>query len=179
MTAVRAFRFLVAGIICVAWGATASHAAAVDAAALRTTLVLADEPADAVTPIAARAAIEGKPKRMVIAGRIAAKGIDPFVKGKASFAMQQVAKDAHAAQPGHNADDCPFCKKRLANAPMVAVQFVGQDGKELPIDARDLFGLQPGQEVVVRGLASFNPKLALPIIQLTADGIYIKPLAKP
>jgi hypothetical protein len=57
---------------------------------------------------------------------------------------------------------------------LVAVQFVDEDGKEIPHDARELFGVAKGQEVVVKGMATFNPKLALPIIQLQADGIYIR-----
>jgi hypothetical protein len=57
---------------------------------------------------------------------------------------------------------------------MVAVQFIGADKNELPIDARDLFGVENNAVVVIRGTASFNPKLALPIIQLKANGIYIR-----
>ncbi len=149
------------------------EAAAVDVEAVRKSLVLADEPAGAITPTAAKAKLTKSPQKMVIAGRIAGKGIDPFVKGKASFAMLQLPDD-HAKKPGHNADDCPFCKKRLAKAPMVAVQFVGTDGQELPIDARELLGVKQEAEVVVVGTASFNPKLALPIIQLKGEGIYIR-----
>jgi len=149
------------------------EAAAVDVEAVRKSLSLAQEPAGAVTPTAAKAKLAKSPQKLVIAGRIAGKGIDPFVKGKASFAMLQLPDD-HAKKPGHNADDCPFCKKRLAKAPMVAVQFVGPDGQELPIDARELFGVKQGAEVVVVGTASFNPKLALPIIQLKGEGIYIR-----
>ena len=150
------------------------NAASIDIDNVRTSLMLKNEPAGAMTPTAAKAAVAKAPKQLVIAGRIAgSKGMDPFVKGKASFAMLQLPDD-HGSQPGHNADDCPFCKKRLANAPMVAVQFVGADNKELPIDARDLFGVKDGEEVVIRGIASFNAKLALPIIQLQADGIYIR-----
>ena len=149
-------------------------AASIDVDNVRSSLMLKSEPAGAMTPTAAKAAVAKAPKQLVIAGRIAgSKGMDPFVKGKASFAMLQLPDD-HASQPGHNADDCPFCKKRLAKAPMVAVQFVGSDNKELPIDARDLFGVKDGEEVVIRGVASFNAKLALPIIQLQADGIYIR-----
>jgi hypothetical protein len=151
----------------------AALAAAVDVDATRKSLVLPAEPAGALTPTAAKAKLAKSPQKLVIAGRIAGKGIDPFVKGKASFAMLQLPDD-HAKKPGHNADDCPFCKKRLAKAPMVAVQFVGADGKELPIDARELFGVKQGAEVVVTGTASFNPKLALPIIQLKGEGIYIR-----
>ena len=149
-------------------------AASIDVREVRANLLLEKEPVGAVTPTAAKASVAKGPKQLAIAGRIAgSKGMDPFVKGKASFAMLQLPDD-HASQPGHNADDCPFCKKRLANAPMVAVRFVGADNNELPVDARDLFGVKSGDSVVIRGIASFNPKLALPIIQLQADGIYIR-----
>ncbi len=148
-------------------------AATIDIEKTRTTLVLEKEPAGALTPTAAKAAIAKGPKEIVIAGRIAANGMDPFVKGKASFAMLQLPDD-HGSQPGHNPDDCPFCKKKLAKAPMVAVQFIGADKNELPIDARELFGVENNAVVVIRGTASFNPKLALPIIQLKANGIYIR-----
>lgn len=151
----------------------AALAAAVDVDATRKSLVLPAEPAGALTPTAAKARLTKSPQKLVIIGQIAGKGIDPFVKGKASFAMLQLPDD-HAKKPGHNADDCPFCKKRLAQAPMVAVQFVGPDGKDLAIDARELFGVKQGAEVVVTGTASFNPKLALPIIQLQGEGIYIR-----
>ena len=168
----RRFFGIVAVVLTLAGGGTLT-AAAVDVEAARENLILAAEPPGAVTPTAARKALTKSPQKLVIAGRIAGKGIDPFVKGKASFAMLQLPDD-HAAKPGHNPDDCPFCKKRLAKAPMVAVQFVGSDGRELPIDARDLFGVKQGAEVVVTGTASFNPKLALPIIQLRGEGIFIR-----
>ena len=148
-------------------------AASIDIDKTRTTLLLEQEPEGALTPTAAKAAIAKGPKELVIAGRIAANGMDPFVKGKASFAMLQLPDD-HGSQPGHNPDDCPFCKKKLAKAPMVAVQFVGVDENELPIDARELFGVENNAVVVIRGTASFNSKLALPIIQLKANGIYIR-----
>ena len=166
------FRLLViAGVLAVTSGPAWS--AAVDLDATRKALVLAAEPEGALTPAAAKAKLSKSPQKLVIVGQIAGKGIDPFVKGKASFAMLQLPDD-HAKKPGHNADDCPFCKKRLAKAPMVAVQFVGADGKELAIDARELFGVKQGAEVVITGTASFNPKLALPIIQLKGDGIFIR-----
>jgi hypothetical protein len=57
------------------------------------------------------------------------------------------------------------------------VQFVGADGKELPIDARTLFGLREGQDVVIRGTGVFDPKLGIPVIQITADGIHVRPAA--
>ena len=153
--------------------------AQVDAAALKSKLVMPDEPVDPLTPTAARETLSAKeapkgPQQLVIAGRIGAKGMEPFLENKASFVLQEIPADDHAGKAGHDADNCPFCKKRSANAPMVAVQFVGGDGKPLPIDARKLFGVQKGQEVVVSGKAVFDPKLAIPVIQLTADAIHVR-----
>ena len=111
----------------------------------------------------------------MVVGRIGAKGMDPFLQGKASFSLLEIPADDHAEKPGHNADDCPFCKKRQANATMAAVQFVGADGKVIPADARKLFGVEKGQDVVVRGTGVFDSKLGIPVIQVTADGIYVRP----
>jgi hypothetical protein len=58
------------------------------------------------------------------------------------------------------------------------VQFLGADGKPIPVDARKLFGVQKGQDVVIRGTGVFNPKLGVPIIQVNADGIFIRAKAK-
>lgn len=154
-----------------------------DAASLRAKLVMADEPVDPLTPTAAKETLAAKdapkgPQKLVVAGRIGAKGMEPFLENKASFVLQEIPADDHAGKAGHDADNCPFCKKRSANAPMVAVQFVGADGKVLPVDARKLFGVQKGQEVVVAGTAVFDPKLAIPVIQLTADSIHVRKPAK-
>jgi len=147
----------------------------VDVAAARTTLVLAEEPAAAVSLAAARQKLGTTPQPIVVEGRIGAKGMEPFLQGKASFSLLEIPADDHAEKPGHNADDCPFCKKRQANATMAAVQFLGADGKPIPVDARQLFGVEKGQDVVVRGTAVFDPALGIPVIQLTADGIYLRP----
>jgi hypothetical protein len=100
--------------------------------------------------------------------------MEPFLEGKASFVLVEIPADDHAAKPGHDSDNCPFCKKKQANSPMVAVQFLGPDAKVIPIDSRKLFGIAKGSDVVVKGTAVFDPKLALPIIQLTADGIFVR-----
>lgn len=152
--------------------------AEVDVAALRKGLVLDAEPAGAVTLTAAKSQLTTTPKPVVIAGRIGGRGVEAFVKDKASFSLLEIPADDHAKKPGHNPADCPFCKKRLANSPIAAVQFVGADGKELPVDARTLFGVKEGQDVVVRGTAIFDPKLGIPVLQVTADGIHVRPAGK-
>jgi hypothetical protein len=152
--------------------------AEVDVANVRESLVLAEEPAGAVTLAAAKGKLTTTPQPVVIAGRIGAKGIDPFLADKASFSLLEIPTDDHAAKPGHKPDDCPFCKKRAANSPVAAVRFLGGDGKEIPMDARKLFGIQAGQDVVIRGSGVFDPKLGVPILQITADGIHVRKPAK-
>lgn len=152
--------------------------AEVDVAKVRESLVLAEEPAGAVTLAAAKGKLSTTPQPVVIAGRIGAKGIDPFLADKASFSLLEIPTDDHAAKPGHKPDDCPFCKKRAANSPVAAVRFLGGDGKEIPVDARKLFGIQAGQDVVIRGSGVFDPKLGVPILQITADGIHVRKPAK-
>jgi len=150
----------------------------IDPAAVRGQLLLPQEPAGAVTPTAAKEKLTKEPQPIVLAGRIGARGMEPFLDNKASFVLVEIPADDHAKKPGHNADDCPFCKKKQAGTPMTAVQFLGADGKVIPVDSRKLFGIQKGSDVVVSGRAVFDPKLAIPIIQLTADGIFVRPPAK-
>jgi len=163
----------------VATGAVwATVRAEIDPVAVRQSLVLPAEPAGAVSLADARGTLGLQPKSVVVVGRIGGKGVEPFLDGKASFSLLEIPADDHAEKPGHNADDCPFCKKRQANATMAAVQFLGADGKPIPVDARKLFGVDKGNDVVIRGTGVFDAKLGVPIIQVTADGIFVRPPAK-
>lgn len=171
----RAITPLMTLLTLVVVGAAATQAwADVDTAELRGKLLLAEEPAGAVSLAAAKTKLTTKPQPVVIVGRIGAKGIDPFIAGKASFSLLEIPADDHARKPGHNPDECPFCKKRIANSPIAAVRFLGADGKELPVDARELFGVKAGQDVVIRGTAVFDPKLQVQVLQVTADGIFVR-----
>jgi hypothetical protein len=165
------------GLLLASGGAVVS-AAAPDVAAVRTQLLLDAEPAGALSLAAAKEKLTTKPQPVVIAGRIGAKGIDPFLEGKASFSLVEIPADDHASKPGHDADDCPFCKKRNAKSPLAAVQFLGADGKPIPLDARKLFGVAKGSDVVIRGTAIFDPNLGIPVLQVTADGIHVRKPAK-
>lgn len=159
---------------CVVWAVIPPVRADVDVAAERGRLLLAEEPAGALSLTAAKAKLTTEPRPIVVVGRIGAKGIDPFLAGKASFSLLEIPADDHAAKPGHDPDECPFCKKRAANAPIAAVRFLAPDGKEIPVDARELFGIKAGQDVVVRGTGVFDAKLGVAIIQVTADGIHVR-----
>ncbi len=157
---------------------TGAARADVDVNALTQSLVLQEEPAGAIPLAQAKAKLGLKPQEIVVAGRIGGKGTDPFLKGKASFSLLEIPADDHAKKPGHDADNCPFCKKRQANATMAAVQFLGEDGKPIPVDARKLFGVETGRDVVIRGKGVFDAKLGVPIIQVNADGIFVREQAQ-
>jgi bifunctional DNA-binding transcriptional regulator/antitoxin component of YhaV-PrlF toxin-antitoxin module len=165
-------------LVAAAWMTGVMAVADIDVHAVKQSLVLAEEPAGAVSLAKARATLGLKPKEIVVVGRIGGKGADPFLEGKASFSLLEIPADDHAKKPGHDADSCPFCKKRQANATMAAVQFLGEDGKPIPVDARKLLGIETGRDVVIRGQGIFDAKLGVPIIQVNADGIFIREQAE-
>lgn len=150
---------------------------AMTAVGARERFVLPQEPAGATSIADAKASLEKAPdvaRPVLVVGQIGAREHDPFLEGKASFIMIDIVDDGHAKKPGHDADNCPFCKKRRAKLPLAAVEFVDESGKVVPIDSRELFGLQKGREVVVRGTATYNTKLPVPVLQVTADGIHVR-----
>jgi hypothetical protein len=164
----------VAMVVLVSVGTERACLADVDVAAVRGSVLLAEEPAGAVSIADAKAKLTPTPQPIVVAGRIGGRGTSPFGKNEASFSMLEIPTDDHAAKPGHKPDDCPFCKKRAANSPIAAVSFAGGDGKVMPVDAQKLLGVAEGQDVVVRGQGFFDPKLGIPVIQINADGLFIR-----
>jgi len=171
----RGFRIVtLAAVVLVAAAVAGVASAEIDVAAIRGGLLLAEEPAGAVSIADAKAKLGPTPQPVVVAGRIGGRGTSPFGKDEASFSMLEIPTDDHAAKPGHKPDDCPFCMKRAASSPLAAVSFSGADGKVIPLDAQKLLGVAEGQDVVVRGTGFFDPKLGIPVIQVRADGLYIR-----
>jgi len=169
------FRHAVVAGIALMVGVVARDAMAeIDMAAIRGSVILAEEPAGALSIADAKAKLTATPQPVVVAGRIGGRGTSPFGKDEATFSMLEIPTDDHAAKPGHKPDDCPFCKKRAANSPIAAVSFAGGDGKVIPLDAQKLLGVAEGQDVVVRGSGFFDPKLGIPVIQINADGLYVR-----
>jgi len=167
-------RAVVTGLALVVGVVATAAMAEIDKAAIRGSVVLAEEPTGAVSIADAKAKLTTTPQAVVVAGRIGGRGTSPFGKNEATFSMLEIPTDDHAAKPGHKPDDCPFCKKRAANSPIAAVSFAGADGKVIPLDAQKLFGVAEGQDVVVRGSGFFDPKLGIPVIQINADGLYVR-----
>ena len=167
-------RTVVTGLALLVGVVATAAMAEIDMAAIRGSVVLAEEPTGAVSIADAKAKLTTTPQAVVVAGRIGGRGTSPFGKNEATFSMLEIPTDDHAAKPGHKPDDCPFCKKRAANSPIAAVSFAGVDGKVLQIDAQKLLGVAEGQDVVVRGNGFFDPKLGIPVIQINADGLYVR-----
>lgn len=88
------------------------------------------------------------PEELILIGRINAGDLEPWDAGKASFVLGEAPEEGHGA--GHDPDKCPFCRRKIANAPTAIVEF-RDDGGVIPHDSRKLFGLQKNDIVTLRG----------------------------
>ena len=138
---------------------------------LREKSVLRAEPTAPTTITDAKARLSENPN-VEFVGRIAADESAAFTPGKATFVVTEILPGESGHGGKHHADNCPFCKRKAAEAPRAAVQFVDAQGEALAVDARKLFGIGAGDTVVVRGSGQLVKKLELFIV--TADGVYLR-----
>jgi hypothetical protein len=106
---------------------------------------------------------------VVVVGRIFAGDMEPWDTGKASFLIAELPDEGHGE--GHDADNCPFCKRKAAKAPTAIVQFVDATGQVIPIDARKLFGVDKKDVVVIRGQAAPGELTAMVV---TATDMHVR-----
>ena len=139
--------------------------------ATRSRLLLEEAPNDAMSIAEARSAISENPNIAVIA-RIIPDEHEAFVPGQTAFVVTEVLSEDDGHGGKQHADNCPFCKRKAAEAPRAAVQFVDESGSPLRADARELFGIASGDEVVIRGKGELLAELNM--FQVTADGIYLR-----
>jgi len=140
--------------------------------AQRSKLVLDAEPQGAVSITDARKSLKDE-REIVLIGKVGAGDSTPFEQGKTAFLISDGGTQAEGHDhnaPGHDAENCPFCKRRKKLS-MAMVQFVDGEGHVLPIDARELLGVKENQVVVVKGLAKLND---LDVMVVTADGIHLR-----
>ncbi|GAA5508848.1 hypothetical protein [Novipirellula caenicola] len=107
---------------------------------------------------------------VVLAGKIDAGDLDPFEPGKATFVLSELPDAEHAAGDPDHANNCPFCKRKLKNAPKVVVRFVDESGELIARDAQTMLGVKKGDTVVVKGVAEYQE--AINMIQINAESIY-------
>lgn len=112
---------------------------------------LAEEPADAVEILDAREQAQDG-EAVVVVGRVGG-GVKPWIDGRAAFLLVDT-RILPSCNEGEKCDEnCPSCAEAILSASTM-VKFLGNDGKVLPIDARNLLGVKEQQTVVVRGIAN-------------------------
>lgn len=133
--------------------------------------LLKSEPRDAKTPTDVKESVS-EPTVLAIAGRIDAGDMEPFQDGVASFMISQLPDSSHAESDPQHADNCPFCKRKLKNAPKAVVRILDGSGNVMSVDARQLLGVSKGDVVVVQGLATYLKPVNT--VQIDAEGIFIR-----
>lgn len=133
--------------------------------------VLASEPAGATDVIAARENAEDDAE-IVVVGRIGG-AVNPWVDDMAAFT---IVDNSLLACSDIEGDQCPTpwdycCEADVADG-RVMVKFVGDDGRPLATDARQLLGLTELQTVVVQGTAARDEDGNLTIL---ASNLYVRP----
>ncbi|MEM6472381.1 MAG: hypothetical protein AAF802_22655 [Planctomycetota bacterium] len=116
--------------------------------------------------------LEGESVSAVIAGKIDGGDIDPFQPGKIAFLISQLPDEAHSGGDPDHVDNCPFCKRKLENAPKALVEFKGVDGATLDGDAASVLGVKAGDTVVVTGTAVYDSVVNTVLVEAT--GVHVK-----
>jgi len=133
--------------------------------------ILTTEPADPQTPTEIKESVT-EPTLVAITGRIDAGDVEPFQDGVASFLISQLPEGDHAEGDPDHADNCPFCKRKLKNAPKAVVRILDDSGEVMTVDARQLLGIAKGDVVVVRGSATYLEPVNT--VQIDAEGIFVR-----
>lgn len=139
--------------------------------AYRKQLLLAQAPVEVRTIADAKAQLADQPE-VVLRGRVEVDQVPGTGGPQAIFVLTELQPDDHGEQPGHVADNCPFCKRRAAKAPRATIQLMNAQGQVLPYNVQQLLGIHRGDIVVVRGRGQVVPELDL--FTVTANGLYLK-----
>ena len=119
------------------------------------------------TEIKEAASESGEAREVLIAGRIDAGEFTAFGKGEATFILSQLPDDAHGGDDPNHADNCPFCKRKLKNAPKAIVRFEDSEGEVIAVAVDQLFGLTEKDIVLVQGQARYDKLLNSVLVKAT------------
>jgi len=137
--------------------------------------LLETEPTEVMGVLEVRDQIDEQAEIAVI-GRVGGVA-QPWHDGKAAFIIADPSVEAVVEDHEHSGpcgDGCAFCtrpKAETATLRLALVEVVDEQGRVVPHDARQLFGLETGQLVVVQGRARID---SLGHLILTAAGIYVR-----
>jgi hypothetical protein len=129
-------------------------------AAVRKVVLLTEKPSELQSFAEAKEHVADNPS-VTIRGKIAAGDFDPFEANKSIFTITEIPAESHEGEPGHDADNCPFCKRRAKDAPMALVRVSDEQGNLFPFSAANILGLRKDQVVIVQGKAEYKSDLDL------------------
>ena len=139
--------------------------------AAREGLVMKVPPESPQTIAEAKAAAESATEVTVV-GRIDAGEFDPFDQQIAAFMLSELPTE-HEQSEGHDADNCPFCKRRAANAPKAHVVMVDDSDAPIPHAAPQLLGVKQGDQVIVQGTGTWDAEMN--VLEVKSRRIYLAP----
>lgn len=129
---------------------------------------LAEEPSGAVEILDAKdVAKDGQP--IVLVGRLGG-GINPWIDGRAAFLLVDTRIAPSCADGDQCEAGCPDCNKEMIAASTM-VKFLGDDGKVLALDARELLACKEQSTLVVRGTANRD---AAGNLSVSAERIFVR-----
>lgn len=168
MNTMRSVTCLLATLWCVAVSGC-YEAGDAELTALQQRLLLETAPSAAMSITEAKDSAAATTSVTLI-GRIDAGDFDPFDRQVAAFILSE-APTEHERSAGHDVDNCPFCKRRAANAPKAHVVMVDESDESIPHPAPELLGLKRGDQVIVRGQGTWNADLN--VLEVKSTGIYL------
>jgi hypothetical protein len=133
-------------------------------------LVMQQEPDNPVTPTKAKDLL-AEENDVVLIGKVGAGKLDPFEKGKAVVVLSEAPED-HGDSANHDASECPFCKRRLEEAPIAQVDFCDSNGSVIPYGLQQVVGIKVGQIVIVKGRGHYDKESDMLFVK--ADSLFVK-----
>lgn len=129
---------------------------------------LAEEPEGARGVMALREEAQDNDK-VVVVGRLGG-GLNPWIEGLAAFVLLDASFQPDCEEDEVCEEGCTCCAEDAAKCSTI-VKFTDEQGRVLPIDARQLLGVSELQTVVVSGTAKRDEAGNLTVM---AKGIYIR-----
>lgn len=141
-------------------------------AAIREAFLLVQAPEDASSIAEAKQNLE-QSSDVTIEGQLDLKKFATTGNKNALVLLREVSDDSHSGDPNHDPETCPFCRRKAKLAPKAAVQFVDKNGKVVPHSVQELFQVQHGDVVVIRGRGEYDKEIDL--FSIKANGIFVRP----
>ena len=145
--------------------------------AIRSGLLLEEEPTGAITIEQARQLAAETPEEMVLIVRVGNRNVTNWsASDEATFFVSEGFPDSdYNIGPDHDPSTCPFCKWKWKEEDSLAIlEVVDESGATVPFPAEQIFGFQPEDFVVVTGEGRVDD---VGTLNVRVSGIYIRPAA--